>query len=949
MSDARDRPEIVAMTAGLTDEQRVAVAARGVDVALSAGAGSGKTRVLTTRLVLHLCEPRPRGAGRVAALTFTKKAAREILARLRKYARDPRLIAFDPLQPTRARQIRRRLDAAHIDTIHGFCDDILRQYADEAGIDPDFEQLDADQAGVIRAEALDAWFYDRLGDRDEDLIELAASHGVTKLRETLDVLVEGGRAAAYHAWSQREPADIERLWRAHWDDCGPNGLWTRVRPMIEACLDVLREDVASDPKMVARRAWLLDELPRYLHARPDKDAIEGIIANAKIIGANPKTWVSAEVRGDVGKTFESLRKAVSDYDKTLVALDLPLDAVIDQSRRLARLAASARRAYDVAKRVRGALDFNDLIAETHALTRDRSGDVARSTTRLFQHLLVDEFQDTDVDQNEILAALATPELGKGRLFLVGDPKQSIYRFRGARPELFESIRASLPEAGRLALTMNFRAAPPLIDFVNALFATVFREPEAALTSGIAWRAPDVSRSEERPRVVLATLETGEITDTAATGASRGLPTKRATTLRRREAQGLATWLRKRLDEGWTVRDPATDGERSARPGDIAFLFRAMSNVDLYERALEQEGFSCHTVGGRQFYDQQEIIDLINVLSAVDDPFDEPALAGALRGPFFRLSDEALYRLSSCARAAGASWIEALDNLESDAELSEADRFRAGRARTLLSRWRAARDRDSTARLLGRVLDESGYEAAISVDPRGGRMRANVRKLSRVARRFDAHGGFNLSDFTARLRQLAREPDREEQAALDDEAGDTVRLLSIHQSKGLEFPIVIVPDLNRPPAGSNRESMAVFDRDLGLVLRSTGDEDADPTSTEAAKNIAWAAREAVRKQAEREEALRLFYVATTRARDGLVLSMGMEPALKTPSPAAELLTSRFSLIDGSFLGESLEGRPTPRVEINRLDRGNQARPPDRRASAPRLNATLLASEIESALT
>ena len=294
-----------------------------------------------------------------------------------------------------------------------------------------------------------------------------------------------------------------------------------------------------------------------------------------------------------------------------------------------------------------------------------------------------------------------------------------------------------------------------------------------------------------------------------------------------EAVWLARRLRERIDAGWQIRDPKTKTPRAATPGDIALLFRAMTDVAPYEVALAAEGFEYHVVGGSAFYAQQEVHDLINVLSAIEDPFDVVSLAGALRSPFFCLSDDGLYWLATSLHRDLAANLHRCDQIP---ELSPTDGPRARRAGRLLASWRESKDQMPIAALIDRVLDESGYEAALLGEFLGSRKRANARKLVRLARRFDGQGGFTLADFVARLRDDLRRPPREEQAATTDEEGESVRLMSIHQSKGLEFPIVVVPDLNRD-SGSNFQGV-VFHPELGPLVRPSRDREPDAGASEA---------------------------------------------------------------------------------------------------------------------
>ena len=234
------------------------------------------------------------------------------------------------------------------------------------------------------------------------------------------------------------------------------------------------------------------------------------------------------------------------------------------------------------------------------------------------------------------------------------------------------------------------------------------------------------------------------------------------------------------------------------------------------RLWRGKGLDYLLVGGSGFFNQQEVFDLINVLTAVDDPLDSVAFAGALRSPFFSISDDALFWLVNEDRRIAP--YQGLDRAEGESldRLPEADRPRVARARRLLGDWRSTKDRVPIASLVDRVLDESGYEAALVGDFLGDRKRANARKLVGMARTFDDQGGFTLADFVAKLRADLRSATREAQASTTDEGGSSVRLMSIHQAKGLEFPIVVLPDLDRkrPPNWSR----FAFDANLGPIVR-----------------------------------------------------------------------------------------------------------------------------------
>jgi ATP-dependent helicase/nuclease subunit A len=880
---------------GLTEQQARPLVVRGASVALSAGAGCGKTTVLTARFLGDLEGPDARPIGSLVAMTFTDKAARELRHRIRRECR-ARLAAGGDVGRWRA--VLRALEAAPIGTFHEFCGQWLRRHADRAGIDPDFAILDASIAGTVRDEALAQCIRQALAGLDLDLIDLAVEFGLGSVRDALAELIDGRHAVALDDWTGRTPDEVVALWRAAWEEQGRAVLVRTLSDAARGCLDLLSANDCTHTKMIERRAFLLAHLPELADRCDRDDWLAEVREQAKVQGGGrAEHWPSAEVYKAVQGAFQCLRDAIDQFrEKTRWDEDATREAA-EHGLRLARLAVRARRAYEEAKRARGALDFDDLLIKVRDLLRDHPEAADDLAGGAAGRVLVDEFQDTDPLQGEILRRLAGGAEGDGRLFLVGDFKQSIYRFRGARPRIFEDFRERFPAEGRHALTENFRSVAGILDFVNALFADTFPGPENALDPG-----PKTPPRDDQPAVEF--LWASEVQPDG--------PKARSVAHDRRlvEARWLARRLRQRIDDGWTVRDRHLGELRKAEPRDIAFLFRAMTDVGPYEAALVAEGFDYHVVGGSGFYLQQEVQDLVNVLSAVEDPLDAVSLAGALRSPFFCLSDEGLFWLS---RRRG-DLIDALRSADEVAELSATDRRHACRARDLLGRWRGLKDRLPIAALVDRILDESGYEAALLGEFLGARKRANARKLVRLARRFDQQGDFTLAAFVARLRADLRRPPREAQAATTDEEGTSVRLMSIHQAKGLEFPIVVVPDLNRKPPAPG--GFVAFHPDLGPLVRPSSDSaELDAADDDGGRtSLGWLTYRAIEQQEEDAEALRLFYVAATRARDALILSAGVAPEEKAASPALRLLDERFDRATGLVRVPPPDGRPAPMILV-----------------------------------
>jgi ATP-dependent helicase/nuclease subunit A len=955
MSDTVPSPSIFPLTA----QQRRALDVPNASVALSAGAGCGKTMVLTERFLAALDDAGGRPLRALVALTFTEKAARELRQRIRARCRAKLAAAEDP---SRWWSVLRGLDAAPIGTFHQFCTRLLRRHALQVGIDPEFAILDESIAGSLRDEAVRSALRLLLAARDPDLIDLGTDYGLRQVREALVRLASVRGASGLDEWSQLAPEFIVGHWQNQYDF----RLWPTVRdrvsPTVRHCRRVLETLDTTNPKIQDRRLALLDALSLLDpgQVRCSAQQLDELVELLRVADLPRKgSWPSEDVYEAVRDAIAALRDDLKKHVKPAMAWDeAAVRDAAEQSLRFARLTRVVRGEHEKLKRRRRGLDFDDLIVMARDLLRDHPEAVladpgSAAAAPSIEFVLVDEFQDTDVIQDEILRLLSGLEFRLGRLFVVGDVKQSIYRFRGAEPSIFRDWRSEFPPQGRLSLTENFRSVPGIIHFVNALFGDCFDNLDPGDTDGGNRLLPIRREDTSRPTVEFLWPAPPEPEDEGGDVAKSSAHQRRML-----EARCLARRLRERLDAGWPVFDRATNATRRAHPGDVALLFRAMTDLWPYESALADEGFDYHTIGGSAFYAQQEVHDVINLLSVVEDPFDEVAMAGALRSPFFGVSDEGLFWLATSFEDGGLT--AGIHRLDEIAGLSPRDRRRARRALELLSQWRSAKDHVPMARLVAQVLDESGFEGAVVCEFLGERKLANTRKIVRLARDFDRQGGFTLAEFVARLRaDLENEP-REEQAATTDESSASIRLMSIHQAKGLEFPIVVLPDLAR--AASSRSPLVAFHPDLGLVVRPTPPSPGsaaspDPTSGDspgdpAAGSFAWQAYLTLERADDEQESLRLFYVAATRARDALILSAGLGPdePVKSSSPAMRLLDERFDRRTGECRVAPGESTVIPTVQVRLMSppepRGERAAMTPRSSIAAIEEAIMRAAPIES---
>lgn len=899
---------MAAGSAGLTQQQRRALGPRGVSVALSAGAGCGKTFVLTERFLVQLQPPQrpgqpPPRLGQLVAITFTERAAREMRERIRA-ACTLRLLESPEQEVDYWLGLIRELDSARISTIHSFCASLLRSHAVEARLDPRFRVLDQAQASTMLYDVLDERLRERLAARDETLIDLMVQFDVRPLYELLAGLVGRRQEIDWAGWRRETPEALVARWEDFWRrDTLPRVLRQLAGSQAaDRLLRLARKECSSSPVMRQRCDLLLQRVASLPQSSSPLDDLREIREASKVQGGgSKKAWKSEQLYDEFRRAAGEFRKEIDRFlgGGSGCASFEPRAAlpVARTSLRLLRVAADVAEAYEQVKRDEGVLDFDDLLIRARdLLTGPDRQQLRRRLSAQIRLLLVDEFQDTDPLQVELVRALCDGGLSRGKLFFVGDFKQSIYRFRGADPHVFRQLRRQMPAEGRLPLSLNFRSQPALLDFVNALF----REE-----MGRDYEPLQPHREQLAPGPVVEFLWATEAEDEQPAGAEVG----RAERLRRREADWIARRIRAMLDgPERLVRDEqaATPALRPVRPGDVALLFRALSDVEIYEEALRRYGLDYYLVGGHAFYAQQEIYDLLNLLRTLNSPCDEVSLAGALRSPLFGLLDETLYWLAEHPEGLSAGlfagqWPAAIDGRQ---------RRRVEFAAATLGQLRAMKDRLPIARLIGETLRRTGYDAALLAEFLGERKLANLHKLLDQARSFDRSGIFTLAEFITQLAEfVARQPD-EPLAATHPETTDVVRLMTIHQSKGLEFPVVIVPDMDRARRG--RFAPVAFTPQLGPMVRCP-----DVTS-------GFDLHKLVEDEEDRAEMVRLLYVATTRAADYLILSAGLRHPLSARGPWMELIQRRFDLLTGEL-------RPAADADVE----GPQAAPghPPPAAAAP----------------
>ncbi|MCC6494083.1 MAG: UvrD-helicase domain-containing protein, partial [Pirellulales bacterium] len=912
----------------LTPQQRAALEARDRSVSLAAGAGCGKTFVLTERFLSHV-DPTQADAAQLdelVAITFTDAAAREMRDRIRRRCFERLQRAATDDEAAAWQRLLRSMDAARISTIHSFCAQLLRTYAVEAGLDAQFEVLDAAAAQLLKLETIDDCLRKLLLAHDDDTLELAARRGLDRLRNDLAALAGPTAMEAIERWRDATPEDLVAHWQRFYDEqFVPEALRQLcAAPELVELRRLCGEASAKSDHLVARLRDLaarLDALPKSCPATC-AEVIAAIRLQARVADIRgAKHWHNIDDYEPLKQACERVRTLL---DKTALGQPLDFTAAQDaaaQGLALLRLTAVATESLAAIKAQRNQLEFDDLLAHTHRLLTDPAHAAIRQQiaqrTRL---LMVDEFQDTNPLQANIIKAFCGDDWHERGLFAVGDFKQSIYRFTGAQPQVSTSLRAALTPAGRLSLTRNFRSQPAITDFVNALFYDEFEEyeplaparPQMTPTPAVEFLWTPLQEESDAQESAASVGADGEATG----GKTQGGATKRRRAGAARDARVTeARWMARRLVQLLQSEQPLVVGVHEGQPaprrlqlGDIAILLRTLSDAQVYEEALREHGLDYYLHGGHAFYSQQEIYDVLNLLRAIASPVDEIALAGALRSPIFSLQDETLFWLVNASASlngalaaqqrGGKAGARVLSALSAD----EAAKVR--RAAAVLVRLREAKDRLLVADLLTLALDLTGYDAIVLAEFLGPRKAANVEKLVEQARALDRSSPGDLQGYITQLSEFVLRAPKEALAATQTE-GDVIRIMTIHHAKGLEFPLVVLPDLDRRRHGGS--SQPVLDLELGPLMPTDAEEDQSACSGHRLYRY-------IENRAELEERKRLLYVACTRAADYLLLSSSIEDPAAPQRDWLQLLARHVSLVDGALQRPLPPGYAAPDIWV-----------------------------------
>ena len=823
----------------LLPEQAAAAYEIGKHVSVSAGPGSGKTTVLVERY-LHILREHNLSIDQIVAITFTNRAANEMRERLRK---ELNRILETATGDERRRWLnyKRTLDGAVITTIHGFCARLLREFPLEARVDPQFMLLDEHQAALMLEWIVEEVLSEFISAGHVEISRLTLGVGRSRLAAALAQVYRDARGqglsfeelavatARVHATAEDHAQAIEDLDR-----------------VMAELLGVRR----TTPAARANQRQLMDawpELQRLLQTVPSHETLADY---CRRVGEFRE--LRPQARSPIADHVKAVDTLVWDKELQGRIPQVCLDLFAQQyALEMVNLLNSIDRRLNEEKHKLSALDFDDLESRTMVLLQ-RPEVIARTEDR-YRFFLVDEFQDTNGVQQRLLERLALPAGRRAaNLFIVGDRKQSIYSFRGADVDVFREMTSTLVAAGgeTKPLHLNFRSQPPLIAFFNHLFARLFQLPEdmpLELRRALH-ELGYVEHEDSEPKRKLR--DEGPLVELMVTAKVPVEDDPRA----ERDTRVLDA---KQIARRITALKSATP---DLKYGDIALLFRAMTHVQIYESAFRHANIPYQTVLGRGFYEREEITDLIQLLRFLDNKTDELALAAVLRSPLCGISDNALLALRTPPTR---RLYTALQNHREIDYITDEEHELLDRACRLINRLVARRHHYSIHDLLRLAVYESEYMTVVAANFDGAQRLANIQRLFTLAARFESSGTHLIRDFVRYVEEFEAIGSRESEGQID-QAADAVRLMTIHQAKGLEFPVVVIPDLQRLSRVAT-DHWVLLDRHQGLTLKvpdGRGNLVAGCTFSSFEKRHAYR---------ELFESMRLLYVAATRAEDRLILS------------------------------------------------------------------------------
>lgn len=977
-----------------TPEQQRVIELHNSNILVSAAAGSGKTAVLVERIIRMICDgEHPADIDRLLIVTFTNAAAAEMRERIA--AGITARLETDPGNEHIQKQSA-LLHNAQITTIDSFSLFLIRNHFNEIGLDPDFRVADEGEIKLLQQEVL------------AQLLEDAyAGQFVPEAPEQFHACVEyfcpGGRESVL----EQHILNLSRYagsfpWPAEWLEERKNDyaagdmealvhsdygqyLTERVNRTVEGCLEKLREvkrlcELPDGPYMYGELTEAeIEQLERLTSCKDlEEQATKvptvtfGRLPSKKDDSVDSaKRELAKAIRNSVKDTLSDLSES---YFKT------PLELAVEQGkacreplRILLDLVLEFDRRLLAAKQERHLIDFSDMehyalqillkrekVEESGGTGTDRTetkyrivpSDVAMEYRQYFQEILIDEYQDSNLVQEYLLSAISGEEEGRYNRFMVGDVKQSIYKFRLARPELFLEKYDTYQETGdlcRIDLAKNFRSRIQVVDAVNDVFSRIMSreiggiayDDKAALYPGAGYPAQeDPAYGSEL--LLIRKPEKGEreesgIGEQHAEGAGVLVDYDN---VRQLEALAIAAHI-KQLKGSLKVMEKSTGELRPVRYSDMVILLRTTSGWDEeFKKILEQQGIPVYITSKTGYFGALEVQELLQFLRVLDNPRQDIPLFGVMQSVFGGFTQEEIAQIRSGGEGHSRKRMTLYEALKEVAQSGRTEDTELSiKANDFLQRidhYRNLTPYTSIRDLLQRILDDYDYLNYVTALPTGSKRRANVEMLLTKASAFEKTSYFGLFHFIRYMEQLEKyDVDYGEADTLDENA-DVVRIMSIHKSKGLEFPVVFVSGLSKRFNMQDANQSLIVDMDLGVAV-----DYVDSVRRIKNKTLRRAVLSAKMKEDNLAEELRVFYVALTRAREKLILTAVLDKADEKWELAQMTGQERLTYLDfceaGSYMDFLLPILPKTGIAVKTLrtedlaaeELGEQLRMGDRR--------------------
>ncbi len=854
-----------------TEEQQKVIDLRNRNILVSAAAGSGKTAVLVERIITRLTkDPSPINVDELLVVTFTEAAASEMKERIRNAIE--KALEENPQNIHLQRQAT-LIHNAQVTTIHSFCLSVIREYFHTIDLDPGFRIGEEGELKLLKRDVAEELLEEKFAEASPEFLNFVESYATGKDDKKLEEMI-----LQVYEYSRSYPEPEK--WLSYCVD-------QYNVPTLEAfenSVEVKRvlQEVNRQFVDMQRELWYAMELcessdgpaaygnaisadlafVRDVLAQKSFSGMYAVISKLKWerLAANRKKEVSEEKIGIVKRIREDNKKIVERlveyyFSEEPEILQKELYAARESAELLVHLVEAYAKLFQKKKRDKNLIDFSDMEHYAFQILTENEGAVAKEYQERFQEIMIDEYQDSNFLQEAILTSVSTVSRGKYNIFMVGDVKQSIYRFRLSRPELFmDKYYSYTKEEGncqKIDLHKNFRSRKEVLYSVNSIFRQTMRksfggidyDDDAALHVGASYEETEGNETE------ICLLDMEEFPEDVKE--------------REVEAKMIAHRI-KELKENYLVLDKETGAYRKAKYSDMAILTRSLVGwTDVFLRILTEEGVPAYSVSKEGYFETREIKLLLDYLRILDNPRQDLPLVAVLNSSFANLTNEELALIQGGGE--GKTFYDRMLFYSANGS----DRKLRNKIQAFLETFLVFRNKvpyTAIHKLLRDILDETGYGDYVSAMPAGEQRMANVEMLLEKAIQFESTSYKGLFHFVRYIEQLRKYDVDYGEASIVDEGSDVVRMMSIHKSKGLEFPIVFVAGMRKQFNFMDVRGSIVIHPELGIGLDVVDVKRRVKTSSILKRIIQYE----IQKETVAEE-LRVLYVALTRAKEKLIMT------------------------------------------------------------------------------